>query len=441
MHLRHIDIRNIRTAGEFQWECESTAGWHVILGDNGAGKSSVLRAIALALVGPDEAGALRQTWADWLRRDSAGGHVNINLVAHREWDRDSGTGRVLENWHPSAFLSLRRDVATNAVSIVTARDHTAYRNPERHIWGGRSGWFSAAYGPFRRFSGGDKDAEKLYYTNPRLARHLTVFGESIALSECLAWLQNLRFKALEARAGGDPTGGERGRLLARLMDFVNHRDLLPQGVRMTDVNSERVTFRDGNGFEIAVEELSDGFRSVLSLTFELIRQLVATYGGDDVFDRDDPTRVVVPGVVLIDEIDAHLHPQWQRRIGFWFTDCFPNLQFIVTTHSPLVCQAAERGSVYRLPRPGSGERGGFVAGAELQRLLYGNILEAYETESFGLVETRSRAGQAKLERLAELNARALEVDLTPAEAQEREALRAALPTEQGRTEAGDDPAA
>ena len=52
---------------------------------------------------------------------------------------------------------------------------------------------------------------------------------------------------------------------------------------------------------------------------------------------------MAPGVVLIDEVDAHLHPTWQRRIGLWFREHFPKLQFIVSTHSPLICQAATVG--------------------------------------------------------------------------------------------------
>lgn len=414
MFLKRVEIENIRGIRRLVWEPKTGPGWHVILGDNASGKSSTLRAIALALVGASEATALRQSWDDWLRRDATEARISLNVVLA----------------HPTP--------PRNAIA------HLAFLRDGNHIWFRSEPtdpraktddalWFSAAYGPFRRLRGGDKDAEKLYHTNPRLARHLTLFDESIALSECLTWLQAIKFKSLEANNRGDASGGEFGRLLERLKNFVNHHDLLPHGVRMVSVDSERVTFRDGNGSDIAVEELSDGFRSVLSLTFELIRQLVATYGGDNIFTADDPTQILAPGVVLIDEIDAHLHPQWQRRIGRWFTTCFPQIQFIVTTHSPLVCQAAIHGSVFRLPRPGSNEEPHFISGPELDRLLYGNILEAYETESFGLVETRSPEGQAKLQRLAELNAKALEEGLTPPEENERATLRAALPTEQGST--------
>ena len=62
---------------------------------------------------------------------------------------------------------------------------------------------------------------------------------------------------------------------------------------------------------------------------------------------------------------------------------FPNIQFIVTTHSPLVCQGAMKGTVTRLPQPGverdSGER---MSGVALERLLYGDILEAISFRCF-----------------------------------------------------------
>lgn len=312
MFLKRVEIENIRGIRRLVWAPTTGPGWHVILGDNASGKSSTLRAIALALVGASEATALRQSWDDWLHRDAATGSIKIDIEPPREWgpgwDANAASIR-LDRRHPG--VDMRGEL------IVPLTDSTR-----------PAPWFSAAYGPFRRFRGGDKDAEKLYQTNPRLARHLTLFDESIALSECLAWLQTLRFKALESQNRGDADGGEFGRLLQHLTHFINRGDLLPHGVRMASVDSERVTFRDANNCDLDVEELSDGFRSILSLTFELIRQLV--------------------GVVLIDEIDAHLHPNWQRRIGRWFTTCFPQIQFIVTTHSPLVCQAAVHGSVFRL---------------------------------------------------------------------------------------------
>lgn len=147
-----------------------------------------------------------------------------------------------------------------------------------------------------------------------------------------------------------------------------------------------------------------------------------------IFDKNDPSKVIAPGVVLIDEVDAHLHPTWQRKIGQWFRKYFPNMQFIVTTHSPLICQAAEHGTVFRLPRPGTDETGRMIVGDELNRLVYGNVLDAYGTELFGENVTRSEASEKKLQQLAELNSKELREGLTPKERKKQNELRRMLPT-------------
>jgi hypothetical protein len=79
------------------------------------------------------------------------------------------------------------------------------------------------------------------------------------------------------------------------------------------------------------------------------------------------------------------------------------MQFIITTHSPLVCRAAENGSIYRLAAPGSDEKSEEVTGVERDRLIYGNILDTYATGAFGEGVTQSTEANAKLERLIYLN--------------------------------------
>jgi len=434
MHLVSVEIENIRTIERLTWdirERQSATGWHVFLGPNGAGKSTVLRSIALALMGPKEAAALRQDWRDWLNAEAEFGACQVMFDGDGDvWDPLKGRGPRPEKYYPWARVTFTRTSSEQVeLSGQGAKDFKKL-HPEKNIWGNGSGWFSASYGPFRRFRGGDKDAEKLYYSSPRLARHLTVFGENIALSECLTWLQDLRFAQLEAERAGHEDGGSSGRLLARVIAFVNQKGFLPHGAQLINVTHKQVTFRDADGHSIEVAELSDGYRSMLSLTFELIRQLSLAYDPDVIFNPQDPGVIVAPGVVLIDEIDAHLHPSWQVRVGTWFVTSFPNMQFLVTTHSPLVCQAATRGSVFRLPQPGSDEEGRMVTGDELNRLLYGDILDAYETESFGVLETRSAAGEEKLRRLAELNIKRLDEGLSAAEEAERGELQRALPVHQ-----------
>ena len=419
MHIRSIIIKNIRSIENLSWNLkptQSSAGWHVVIGDNGSGKSTFLRCISLALIGPIEAAALRQNWNDWLSKETSRGFIHLALFRDMKVDKFSGKGRTLENERLPVMISFSK--TENEVKIKSGKIEKV--DPERFVWGGKAGWFSASYGPFRRFTGGDKEYDRLFYSNPRLAAHLSIFGEDVALTEAIRWLQDLQFKKLE--------NNPEGNLLDSVKEFVNQSEFLPHKVRLESVSSDGVEFVDGDGYKLPVEDLSDGYRSILSMTFELIRQLAQIYGAKAIFDSNDKTKIIVPGVVLIDEIDAHLHPTWQRRIGIWFRTHFPKLQFIVSTHSPLICQAATVGSVWRLPKPGSNESGGMVTGQELDRLLYGNVLDAYGTEAFGVNVTRSEESKQRLQQLAELNQKELYEQLSDAEQEEQTKLRAMMPT-------------
>ena len=88
MHLTQVDIENIRSIEHFHWEVapEHAAGWHVLLGVNGSGKSTVLQSIALALIGERGSGALRQDWNSWLRRDAEEASAELILQPDPQHD-------------------------------------------------------------------------------------------------------------------------------------------------------------------------------------------------------------------------------------------------------------------------------------------------------------------------------------------------------------------
>ena len=83
------------------------------------------------------------------------------------------------------------------------------------------------------------------------------------------------------------------------------------------------------GIPLSVEQLSDGEKCMIALVGDLARRLIVANPG-----MEDPLQG--NGVVLIDEIELHLHPEWQRRVLPRLLQTFPHFQFAVTTHSPLV---------------------------------------------------------------------------------------------------------
>jgi len=89
------------------------------------------------------------------------------------------------------------------------------------------------------------------------------------------------------------------------------------------------------GVPLNIAQLSDGERGVLSLVFDLARRLSQANP-----ELDDPLKDGV-AIVLIDELDLHLHPKWQRTVVENLTKTFPKCQFIATTHSPQVIPSVE----------------------------------------------------------------------------------------------------
>lgn len=386
MYVTSLSIKNIRAISNFKFEIKphECPGWHVILGDNGAGKSSLIKSLAIIFAGGPKVSATRQIWEDWLTQGSEA--AEIEAIINRD---DLFDQYILKGRQPLSFTmraTINRDKEALLTSTVPAPVTIHFnsqnsKTAERTIWANGNGWFSSSFGPFRRFSGGDRDWDRLFVSPEyrRIAAHLSAFGEDVAFTEALFWLQQLKVSSLE-----NPTS-KSGQILEAVKDFVNSSQLLPHGSHISDITTKDVTLKDAAGATVVIEQMSDGYRSVLSLTFELMRQMFLSFGDDIMIGAltEEPGVVALPGVVAIDEIDAHLHPTWQTRIGEWFVDHFPKVQFIITTHSPIVCRAARRGSIWRLPTPGSNDVAVRVQGQEYDRLVKGSILDAYGTDFFG----------------------------------------------------------
>lgn len=423
MYISKVKIENIRSIEAFEmiFPSKGQEGWHVIIGDNGAGKSSVVKSIAMALVGPSELKALRISPEDFLRRGEVAGVSFLKILPEFSIDKQTGRGKPPNSLDLICGIRFEKKPNSTQINIIPRRSNQVV--PERYIWGSGQGWFSASFGPFRRFTGGNREWEKVFYSNPKLAAHLSAFGEDVALTEALEWLQQLKYKELERNYIARKT-------LEGIKSFINTGELLPHNTQLDTISSDGVFFVDGNNAQISVTEMSDGYRSILSMTFELIRQMVRIYGATAVFKQISQNNPIIdlPGVVLIDEVDAHLHPTWQVRIGQWFTKYFPKIQFIVTTHSPLICRAAQNGSVWRLAAPGSNQESGQVTGTDFQRLVYGNVLDAYGTEVFGENVTRSEEAHEMLDELALLNQKSINGRISEKEQKRLEHLRTILPT-------------
>jgi predicted ATPase len=423
MYIKKVKIKKVRSIDKFEMSFPKPNGWHVLIGDNGAGKSTIIRSVALALIGCDEITAIKPNWNNWLQWKANQGDIELVLEKNIEFDLlNSPNNPSVSNEINCSIILNRQEGNYVTLDLPTDSEKSI---PQMEFWRSRGGWFSAGYGPFRRFTGGSTDYGSVF-ENPtfsRLASHLSLFGEDVALTEATKWLINLQFQTLENKISGN--------FLENLKRFINSSGFLPHDAQLLNVSSEGVTFKDGNGAEISVTQMSDGYRSILSMTFELIRQLVRVYGEEKVFRNiaNDEMKIEVPGVVLIDEVDVHLHPTWQTRIGEWFTHFFPQIQFIVTTHSPLVCRACENGSIWRLTSPGSNIQSGEIKGTDRERLIFGDILDAYGTDIFGKTAAKAAKTDEKKDELGKLNMMAAFGKITEKDEKIRQELLKVLSTQ------------
>ena len=93
-----------------------------------------------------------------------------------------------------------------------------------------------------------------------------------------------------------------------------------------------------NGHKLNILQLSQGEKSLIALLLDITRRMM-------VLNPHIENPLKSPGIIIIDELDLHLHPRWQRSIVSNFEYIFPNCQFIVSTHSPQVISEVRHGQV------------------------------------------------------------------------------------------------
>ncbi|MDN0081628.1 AAA family ATPase [Crenobacter sp. SG2305] len=427
MYIKSITLKDIRGFKDLHFDLQredgSYAGWTVFTGDNGSGKSTLLKSIVMALAGKDITRALLPSFKGWVRAPALderkiitaliGGNdkggvkeVKINLPVPRQAkislmlvpekgvdDFKSGKGAVKPF---EAAIGMVSDLkATFLETNESGKKTTAERGPWHP---GTSGWFACAYGPFRRVFGSSSSASRLMVSEDT-NRFVTMFDESASLSEVDVWLKNLSHKQKEGKV-------DEANQLETLL-CVLRQDLLPNGMLVEGVNSDGLWLKDDNGVRLSWYEMSDGYRAALALLTDIIRHLIDRYGLTNLFQERGDGKVFIArsGVVLIDEVDAHLHPEWQRKIGFWLKEYFPNIQFLVTTHSPLVCQAVDSNGLFVLPDPASGEEARPLSKDEILKVISSKSDSILKSAAFGMSNTTSPDMVNKIAEFAKLSAK------------------------------------
>ncbi|RDB07803.1 AAA family ATPase [Runella aurantiaca] len=318
MFLKHVHIKNFRGLEEISlsFENEFTVGRKqtLILGENGSGKSNLLKAIALVTAGSNALGDLLGNSDEWISFDSNSCEIDSVLVTKRNEERN---------------IKLVINRGDTLISIFK-RNEESLNEIDQAIKHANRNYFVIGYGASRRSNVGNDSIRETQniLKNERSINVGTLFNPEQPLNSLSSWAKNLDYRS----KGGD---------LQIITDILN--DLLP-GVRFHSIDREKgvLLFEVGKSI-VPLHLLSEGYKNVSTWLGDLLYRINVNFP-----DYNSPLNI--RGILLIDEIDLHLHPKWQRFLFDYLSTKLPNFQIIATTHSPLTAQQADKNELYFLEK-------------------------------------------------------------------------------------------
>ncbi|WKA51710.1 AAA family ATPase [Planococcus liqunii] len=249
---------------------EEKTPWLMLLGENGTGKSSILKAISLTLMGEDKREELKLRASQFLKSGEEEGYISLYL---------SGSLKpVTLHFKKDSERFYGTDIKAVKVLLL-------------------------AYGSTRILSDEiNEDATRGFTIKIE-----NMFNPYASLNNIKAFFGKITEKEFVKTAD----------LLISLLSLGNEYKFVRE--------RENIFLKDINENKVALRDLSDGFQSMIALASDII--IVMRQYWDEIEKAE--------GIVLIDELDLHLHPQWKMKIVTQLRRVFPRIQFICTTHDPL----------------------------------------------------------------------------------------------------------
>ena len=325
MIVSRLKLANVRALKEA--ELDFRPGFNLIAGVNGVGKTSVLDALGVCLSAVVKyANGLKYKVRTFSSNDLRVGAEALTVECEVQLD---GTAYTYLVHNPRETSVAQKKMAGEPRAQV-------YATPARADFTGnapspstvpKNGRALAMLFSTRRSLTSARKPSKLAAAGAIAAACAEAFANrNLRLGVFAAWMRVEQAMAMEQPSAK--------RVIAALDAAVSR--FLPQhfNLRVNDEKSPKLLI-DHDVTPLPVAQLSDGERGLLAMVFDLTRRLAQANP-----EMEDPA-AEAEAVVLIDEIELHLHPAWQRRIVRNLTETFPKCQFIATTHSPQVIGEVE----------------------------------------------------------------------------------------------------
>ncbi|MCB9658504.1 MAG: AAA family ATPase [Sandaracinaceae bacterium] len=341
MYIKALRLKRTKRIRDLTLRFVSTDGTPrpltVIIGENGTAKTTILQAIALAATGRSQVNVLAGDVVGHLRDRRTSDPLSIDAAF--VVPMPAGTGDVAASnprmltsqlWLGSDETVIRGadeeyEDGAKSDGIMSMGDPVGGTSRLDVVRSkGERGYFVAAYGVARHLP---SPAKTVDLNRPHVDRIQPLFGAS-------AQLTAFRF--------ADYFDDDRARHFASELARVIASDLVPGieglelrgrgGVKQAGDLMERDRVHQtfgGTSYKLPAVALAHGYQSTLAWISDVFGHYMLEHGGK-------PTMAEVRGLVLVDEIDLYLHPRWQRTLIPALIRTFPNVQFVVTTHSPVV---------------------------------------------------------------------------------------------------------
>lgn len=338
--------------------------WTFILGENGTGKSSVLKAIALITAGSDALGEILGDADEWIRYGESSCKIEATLVNAEKEERNIS-------------IEINRG---DTLKQIIRRSYESLEEIDSALRYAKRNYFIVGYGANRKLANQSRsNGSKNYYRSLRANSVATLFHREVTLRSLEDWAIDLDYV-------NDANG------LNIISNTLN--TFLPEitfdGI---DKKQKKLIFNTKDG-KIPLDQLSEGYQNMTAWVGDVLFQLSKVFD-----DYEEP--LSARGVLLIDELELHLHPKWQRQLVKLINSIFPNFQIISTTHSPLTAQQANEGELFVLKRDQQSNNInlapylGNPSYMPVNQLLISNMFDLATDESLKLEEKKKRYRELK----------------------------------------------
>ncbi|MDX8522064.1 AAA family ATPase [Mesorhizobium dulcispinae] len=341
IYFTMLELENIRSfAGQQRLDLRDPKGrpaqWTLILGDNGVGKTTILQCLT----------RMRPQYNELDGEPSE--QMPRPIEPELAQEEDNAVLKALARSGTDADASLTAELETGARFGGTARakrrlisTHMTIRRKKGRIIDVEAGGecetrvepLVLAYGAGRHRGVGN--LEKL----SEAGSTASLFDAAAELFDTEETLYRLDYIQLKEKGPRKKIASHKLKglkaLLAEILPYIDS----PEDI---DIRGPRLPgSKDDNGGvwvktpfgTVPIADLSLGYQTVMAWTSDIAWRLLNHY-------PESPNPLLEPAIVIVDEIDLHLHPQWQRTIREHLTKHFPAVQFIATAHSPLMAQDA-----------------------------------------------------------------------------------------------------